>query len=98
EVARRAGADILQAETDRDLLVGIEDAVGRRAAFGGDVRAGRHDDRSRRARAIGELEIADARPPVEAARRGVVLLRVPERAVVHGVDAHRAVIAPAVAR
>ena len=40
---------------------------------------------------VSELEVPDARVPVEAARNGVVLLRVPERAVVNRVDGHGAV-------
>src|SRR6266540_5848733 len=42
-----------------------------------------------------ELERADARRPVKAAGRDVVLLCVPEGAVVLRVDGHAAVVAPA---
>src|SRR5439155_25644642 len=47
--------------------------------------------------AAGELEVADAGPPVEGPVVGVVLVRVPEGAVDGGVDGHIAVVAPAVA-
>ena len=46
--------------------------------------------------AFGELEVADARAPVEAGRGRVVLVRVIERAIVHGIDCDIAVIAPAI--
>ena len=46
--------------------------------------------------ALGKLEVADACTPVKATRRLVVLVRVIEGAVVHGVDSHIAVIAPAI--
>jgi len=42
-----------------------------------------------------ELECADASAPVKAAGRRVILLRIPEGAVVARVDRHAAVIAPA---
>src|SRR5262249_11199157 len=54
--------------------------------------------RRRPAAAAREGEVPDPRAPVEARRRRVVLLRVPEGAVVHGVDRQVAVVAPAVAR
>src|SRR5674476_279408 len=44
--------------------------------------------------AAGELETRDFRAPVERAARLEVLVRVPERAVVHRIDGHGAVIAP----
>src|ERR1051326_3004729 len=59
---------------------------------------GRSWRRSRRSTASRELERADARAPVEAGRRCVILVRVPERAVVNRIDRQRAVIAPATAR
>lgn len=43
-----------------------------------------------------EFEIADARAPVETARRVVVLLGVPEGAVINRIHRHVAVIAPTV--
>ena len=46
--------------------------------------------------ALGESEIADARAPVEAGRRRVVLVCVVEGAVVHRIDCDIAVIAPAI--
>ncbi len=48
----------------------------------------------RAARAARKPERTDARLEVETGGRGVVLLRVPERAVVDRVDGHRAVVAP----
>ena len=57
----------------------------------------RRVQREARRAALGELEVADARAPVELAVRRVVLVRVPERAVVDRVDGQRAVVAPAVA-
>src|SRR5207245_8840965 len=47
------------------------------------------------ARAARELEGRDPRVPVEAAVRGEILIRVPERAFVAGIDAHARVVAPA---
>src|ERR1019366_2548171 len=44
--------------------------------------------------AAGELETRDFRAPVKRAVHLEVLVRVPERAVVHGIDGHGAVIAP----
>src|SRR5690348_863370 len=43
-----------------------------------------------------ELEGSDPRTPIERAARHVILLRVPQRAAVRGVDGHAAVIPPAV--
>ena len=45
----------------------------------------------------GNCELADAQPPGGVAGHRVVLVDVPERAVVHGVHVHRRVVAPAVA-
>src|SRR5204863_7205589 len=59
---------------------------------------GDREVRPRRAGARRELEIADPRAPIELAGDLVVLLRVPERAVVDGVDGHVAVIALTVER
>ena len=42
-----------------------------------------------------EFEFADARVPVEAAGRGVVLVRVEEREAIGGVDGSHTIIAPA---
>src|SRR5205814_496224 len=61
-------------------------------------RLGNRHVRDVRARAARELEVADPSAPVEAAVRGVVLLRVPEGAVVDRVDGYVAVVAPAVER
>src|SRR5262249_39010363 len=61
-----------------------------RARGGGDGEVG-----GGRAAAPRELERADPGAPVEAARRLQVLVRVPERAIVDGVDGHRAVVPPA---
>ncbi|OQA94793.1 MAG: hypothetical protein BWY25_02671 [Chloroflexi bacterium ADurb.Bin222] len=47
-------------------------------------------------RAAGETEGADARHPGGVARRRQVLLCVPEGAVVHWINAHHAVVAPAI--
>src|SRR5207237_9592123 len=49
----------------------------------------------RKARTVRELEGPDAGMPVERAARREVLGRVPEGAVIHRVDRHRAVVAPA---
>src|SRR4029077_826188 len=49
-------------------------------------------------RAVRELEVPDPGPPVERAVRRVVLVRVPEGAVVGGVDGHIRVVAPAAVR
>ena len=46
--------------------------------------------------AAGELETPDSRAPVERAARLEVLIRVPERAVVHRINGHGAVIAPSI--
>ena len=46
--------------------------------------------------ALGELEVADARAPVEAGRRQVVLICVVKSAVVHRIDRDIAVITPAI--
>src|SRR4051794_27543176 len=54
-------------------------------------------DRERPHRAVREAEVPDARVPRERRRRRVVLLRVPEGALVARVDADVAVVAPAVA-
>ena len=48
--------------------------------------------------ALREPEVANARAPVEAARRLVVLVRIIERAIVHRIDCDIAVIAPAIGR
>ena len=48
--------------------------------------------------ALGKPEIADARAPVEARRRWVVLVCVIEGAIVHRIDCEIAVIAPAIGR
>ena len=48
-----------------------------------------------RRRALGKSEVADARAPIEAGRRRVVLVRVIEGAIVHRIDGEIAVIAPA---
>ena len=47
---------------------------------------------------LGKFEVADARAPVEAGRRRVVLVCVIERAIVHRIDREIAVIAPAIGR
>src|SRR3990170_5848460 len=52
--------------------------------------------RGRRSRTAWHLEAADPGAPLGTPRR-VVLARIPERAVVHRIDAHRAVVAPAIA-
>src|SRR6185369_12042590 len=59
-----------------------------------------HPDRSLLAArlAVVELERPDVCGPIEAARRDVVLLCEPERAVVFGIDRHAAVVAPALER
>src|SRR5207245_2726084 len=49
----------------------------------------------RRRAATGELEVADARLPLIGGTGREVLVRVPEGAVVHRVDGHGGVIAPA---
>src|SRR5439155_19689566 len=59
------------------------------------VVGGRGDGRLR-ASAGGEPERPDSRVPVEGSGGCLVLVRVPEGAVVHGIDADAAVIAPAV--
>jgi len=46
--------------------------------------------------ALDKPEVADTRAPVEAGRRGVVLVCVVERAIVHRIDRDIAVIAPAI--
>src|SRR6266446_493166 len=43
-----------------------------------------------------ELEVANARPPIKSARRGIVFVGEPESAVVHRVNCHRAIITPTV--
>ena len=48
--------------------------------------------------ALGKPEIADARAPVEARRRWVVLVCIIEGAIVHRIDCEIAVIAPAIGR
>ena len=48
--------------------------------------------------ALCEPEVADARAPVEAGGRRVVLVCVIERAVVHRIHSEMAVIAPAIGR
>src|SRR6185312_5304668 len=73
------------------------DGVRRRRARADSNLIRRRIQREARRAALGELEAADARAPVELARRRVVLARVPERAVVDRVDRERAVVAPAVA-
>ena len=45
---------------------------------------------------LGESEVANARPPVEAGRRRIVLVCVVERTIIHGIDGDIAVIAPAI--
>src|SRR5205807_4144124 len=68
------------------------------AALGGADRSGTGADREviggRRRTAAGELERADARLPVEGSVGGDVLVDVPERAVVAGVDRDGAVVTP----
>ena len=46
--------------------------------------------------ALGKFEVADAGAPIEAGCGLVVLVRVIERAIVHGIDCEIAVIAPAI--
>ena len=48
--------------------------------------------------ALSKPEVADARAPVEAGRRRVVLVCLIERAIVHRIDCEIAVIAPAIGR
>src|SRR2546426_11899953 len=61
------------------------------------ARCGRQGEiRRRRAAARSELERPDPRMPVEAAAGSEVLARVPESAVIRRVDAHAAVVPPAV--
>ena len=48
--------------------------------------------------ALGKLEVADACTPVKATSCLVVLVRVIEGAVVHRINGHIAVIAPAIGR
>ena len=57
---------------------------------------GERGRRSAAGAAVREDEICNARVPIEAAGGRDVLLGVPERAVVGGIDRHGAVIAPAV--
>jgi hypothetical protein len=47
---------------------------------------------------LGESEVANARPPVEAGRRRIVLVCVVERTIIHRIDGDIAVIAPAIGR
>src|SRR5262249_36776022 len=65
---------------------------------GGRLRADRRGrvDLVLRGSATGEFERADASVPGRCIRGGLIFLRVPESAVVTGIDLHRGVVAPAV--
>ena len=85
----------------RRRTVAADDAVERRAACSdAGCRSGRYGRRRGR-RACRKLERSNTCLPVAARTVGlaaVVLVRVPERAVVRRIDAHRRVIAPAITR
>src|SRR5260370_265354 len=84
------GPELIAGVGERDLVgLGLaRGPCGRR--FGGPVR------RLPWLAAVRECEGAHARLPARGAGEGVVLLRVPEGAVVSWVDRHHAVVAPAV--
>ena len=69
---------------DRVVVAGVCDLAGKRPVRAGD--------------AVRELEAPDPGLPVERARARVVLVRVPERAVVAGVDRDVRIVAPAAER
>ena len=109
-VAERASRDVVGPDRKQDRVGAVgggrrrrpERLDGDRRSADGVVRRGVRDRSLKRAgrlrRAGRELEVPDSRSPVEARGGVVVLLRVPEGAIVHGVDRHVAVVAPAADR